>query len=67
MEERANYAVTPVLPLTPRAESETIQPTPFDWRKYFEIRLRALQTEINLIRDILQKPQKCPHCGCELK
>lgn len=54
--------------LPPRAEGDTIPLTPsLDWRAYLEMRLRVLQTELNMIRALLHKPQVCPHCKCELK
>jgi hypothetical protein len=64
METPATYTVSP---LTPRAASDNISLPPIDWRAFLEMRLRVLQTELNAIRVMLDKPQRCPHCKCELK
>ena len=66
METRTPYQVN--TPLKSDVVSSKMSETPpIDWRAFLEMRLRIAQTEVTMLRQILEKPHYCPHCKCELK
>ncbi len=59
-------------PLTPRAASAIIAPTPEPMpqvlRAYLELRYKTLRMElVDVMRMLGYNQKRCPHCGHELK